>query len=140
MKRSIVAALAAVFLAIVGCAAVWLYAKSADSRALAGKQAKTVLVATKAIPAGTTGAQIRDGGFVQAVTMPANTLPEDALAKIDSSLDKLVLTSQLGARQLVLRGMFGEQTSVSGGLPLPDGKLAVSVQMTASEQVAGYIV
>jgi pilus assembly protein CpaB len=140
MKRTIVAALAAVFLAIVGCAAVWMYAKSADSRALAGKQARTVLVATKAIPAGTSGAQIRDGGFVQAVHMPADSLPEDALPKIDSSLDKLVLTSQVGARQLLLRGVFGEEASVSGGLPLPDGKLAVSVKMAASEQVAGYIV
>jgi pilus assembly protein CpaB len=140
MKRSIVAALAAVFLAIVGCAAVWLYAKSADSRALAGQKPVAVLVATKRIPAGTSGAQIRDGGYVETVSMPASTLPPDAMRKIDSSLDKLVVTSQVGARQLLLRGTFGEQATVSGGLALPDGKLAVSVPLAASAQVAGYIV
>ena len=79
MKRSIVAALVAVFLAAVGCAAVWLYVSGADKRALAGKQPVEVLITTKRVPAGTTGKQVRDGGFVETVRMPVTAVPKDAL-------------------------------------------------------------
>jgi pilus assembly protein CpaB len=50
-----------------------------------------------------------------------------------------VITSDVAPRQLLLRGAFDEPSRVSGGLALPEGKLAVSVQMSAPEQVAGYV-
>src|SRR5439155_22972908 len=99
-----------------------------------------VLITTKRVPAGTTGKQVRDGGFVETVRMPVTAVPKDALPKVDSALDELVVTSDVGARQLLLRGSFGTKASVSGGLPVPDGKMAVSVTMSASEQVAGFVV
>jgi pilus assembly protein CpaB len=139
MKRSLVAALAAVFLAIIGCGAVLLYVKGADNRALEGKQAVQVLIATKRIPAGTTGARIRTGGYVESVAMPKLAVPADAMSSIDSSLDALVVTADLQPRQLLLRGSFDEPARVSGGIALPEGKLAVSVQLGVTEGVAGYV-
>ena len=71
MKRSVLAALVAVVLALVGCVAVVLYVRGADARALAGQRAVRVLVVHKLIPTGTTGQQIRAGGYTETLTMSA---------------------------------------------------------------------
>ena len=50
MTRRVIAVLIAVVLAAIGAGAVLLYVRSADARALEGKEARTVLVADKADP------------------------------------------------------------------------------------------
>jgi pilus assembly protein CpaB len=139
MRRRILAALVALALAAVGCLAVLAYVHAADTRALAGREAAWVLVATRRVPAGTTAAAIREQGYVERVAMPASTVPKDALGSLDSAFDALALTGDVQAGQLLLRGMFGESARLSGGLALPEGKLAVSVEMTAAARVAGYV-
>jgi pilus assembly protein CpaB len=139
MRRRLLAVLTAVVLAAAGCIAVVAYVRAADRRALAGREAVWTLVARKRIPSGTTGAQIRDGGYVERVTMPAATVPADAAEVIDDQLATLAVTADLQPSQLLLRGMFGESTRINGGLALPDGKLAVSVEMTAAARVAGFV-
>src|SRR5437016_1236867 len=132
MKRSVIAILAASLLAVVGCGAVLLYVRAADARAVSGQQAVTVLLATKEIPAGTSGAKIRTGGLVEAVPMPRAAVPPDALSSLDSSLDRMVLTADLQPRQLLMRGAFSEATKLSSGLAIPEGKLAVTVPAVAT--------
>ncbi|HET9517714.1 MAG TPA: RcpC/CpaB family pilus assembly protein [Actinoplanes sp.] len=139
MRRRLLAVLVALLLAVIACAAVVAYVRGADRRALAGREAVFVLIATKRIPAGTTGAQLRDGGYTGRVTMPAATVPPDAIAEIDDLLATLAVTAELQPSQLLLRGMFGSSTRASGGLALPDGKMAVSVELTAAARVAGYV-
>jgi pilus assembly protein CpaB len=139
MRRRLLAVLVAALLALVGCAAVVAYVRGADERALAGRQAVWVLVSTQRIPAGTSAAGIRAGGYAERVAMPAGTVPGTALAALDGQLDGLVLSTDLPASQLLLRGMFAEPSQITGGLAVPDGKLAVSVQMTAAGRVAGYV-
>jgi Flp pilus assembly protein CpaB len=139
MSRRILAVMVALALAVLGCLAVVAYVRGADRRALAGQEAAWVLVATKRIPAGTTAADVRDRGYVERVAMPAATVPKDAMAKIDAALDSLALTADVQPRQLLLGGMFDEATRTSGGLALPEGRLAVSVEMSAAGRVAGYV-
>ncbi|RZU54127.1 pilus assembly protein CpaB [Krasilnikovia cinnamomea] len=139
MRRRLLAVLVAAVLAGIGCIAVVAYVRGADQRALAGRQAVWVLISTQRIPAGTSAAAIRGGGYTERVAMPAETVPSTALGQLDAQLDTLVLTADLPPSQLVLRGMFAESSEVTGGLPVPDGKLAVSVQMTAAGRVAGYV-
>ncbi|OJF11357.1 RcpC/CpaB family pilus assembly protein, partial [Couchioplanes caeruleus] len=139
MKRRLLAVLVAAVLAGVGCLAVVAYVRGADQRALAGREAVWVLVSTRRIPAGTTAAGIRGGGYTEKVAMPAGTVPGTALGEVDAKLDGLVLTADLLPSQLLLRGMFAEPSQVTGGLAVPDGKLAVSVQVTAAARVAGYV-
>ena len=129
MKRSVVAALVAVVLALGGSLAVLAYVNRADQRALAGKEAVKVVVAAKKIPAGTTGARIRSEKLAEVVAMPRNSVPTDAMSELDSSLDELVVTFDVQPRQLLLRGAFGE-LSTSSGIALPEGKLAVSFPVT----------
>jgi pilus assembly protein CpaB len=139
MKRSALAAFVAVALAVVGCVAVVLYVRGADKRALAGQRAVTVLVVHKLIPAGTTGKQIRDGGYTEPVTVPASTVPGDSLSTVDGDLLDLAVTSDQQPREMLLRGAFDSPTVHSGGLSVPDGMLAVSVSMRIPAQVAGYV-
>jgi pilus assembly protein CpaB len=139
MKRSFLAALVAVVLAAVGCVAVLAYVRGADERVLAGQKAAQVLVATKKIPAGTTGAAIRAGGYTELVTMPAATVPADALSRVDDSLLELALIADQQPRQLLLRGVFDVPALHTGGLAVPDGMFAVSVAMRVPAQVAGFV-
>lgn len=127
MKRTVLSLLVAVVLGLVGSAAVLLYVKGADSRAVAGKKAVQVLMASKLVPAGTTGAQLKSDGLVELVTMPASTVPEDALRSIEADLESLALSAELKPRQLVLRGMFEPPSESGGGLRIPDGKVAVTI-------------
>jgi pilus assembly protein CpaB len=139
MKRTIVATIVAVVLALVGGVAVLLYAAGSDARALADREPVQVLVATKRIPAGTTGKAIREDGYVERVVMPAGSVPPDAVASIDAALDGMVVTAELQERQLVLRGNFGETAVRTGGLVVPDGKVAVTVEIGDAERVAGHV-
>ncbi|BCB78834.1 hypothetical protein GCM10022251_44430 [Phytohabitans flavus] len=140
MTRRILAAFVALLFAAIGTTAVLLYVRRADDRAVAATSAVTVLVAKQRIPAGTTGESIRSSGLVEPVRMPAGSLPDgETFAELPTDVDKLVVTSDLQPGQLVLRRMFSESTRTSGGLAIPEGLMAVSVEATVAEQVAGYV-
>jgi pilus assembly protein CpaB len=117
--------------AAAGAAAVLLYVRSADSRAVAGKQARTVLVAEKQIPAGTNGRALREGGYLRQTRMPAETVPEDTLGAVEADLDALVTTAAVQRGQLVLRTMFGTAVNRSG-IAIPDGKLAIAAKVKSA--------
>ncbi|MGH3738572.1 MAG: Flp pilus assembly protein CpaB [Micromonosporaceae bacterium] len=139
MTRRIIAIAIALVLAVVGTVLVFGYVKTADARALAGQKAVRVLVAKERIPAGTSVATIRADKLAQIVTMPASSLPPTALGGFEKSADPLVLTADVQVSQLLLRGMFAERAKSTGGLSIPKGKVAVSVQLETPEQVAGFV-
>ena len=130
MKRSVLAVAIATVLALTGCALVWIYVDGADARVMAGKEAKQVLIAKKRIPAGTTGAQIKNGDYVQVVSMPKGSLPDDVLSAIEPNLEDLALSSDVQNRQLILQGAFASPTATNGGLQIPEGKVAVTVPIS----------
>lgn len=132
MKRTVLAVLVAAVLGMVGCATVLLYVRGADARAVANTKAVRVLVATKRIPAGTSGAEVKGGGYVELVMMPKISVPKDALGAIDSSMDSLVLNADLQPRQLLLSGAFGTAVTTSNGLRIPEGKIAVTVPVVTT--------
>jgi pilus assembly protein CpaB len=139
MKRTIVATIVAVVLALLGGVAVLLYAAGADARAVAKQEPVQVLIAAKRIPAGTKGKAIVEGGYVERVVMPASSVPADAVGSIDAGLEELVVTSDLQQRQVLLRGSFGEAAVRTGGLAVPDGKVAITVEIGDAERVAGHV-
>ncbi|PWU62162.1 hypothetical protein DLE60_01875 [Micromonospora globispora] len=132
MARRIIPVLISVVLAALGTGAVLLYLRSADDRALAGKQARTVLVADKHIPAGTSGKALRTKGYLREVRMPVETLPEDALEQVSGSLDALVTTAPVQRGQLMLRAMFGAAVTNGSGLAIPDGQMAITARVKSA--------
>ena len=139
MTRRIIGVVLAIVLAILGTGAVLLYVSSARNTVAAGQRAVHILVAKARIPAGTSGDRIRAQGLVQDLVVPASTVPDDALSQLPGELDKLVITADVQARQVLLRGMFGQPTKLSGGLDIPEGTIAVSVAINVNQQVGGFV-
>jgi len=132
MTRRVIAVLIAVVFAAIGAGAVLLYVRSADTRALEGQEARTVLVAARTIPAGTTAAALRTGKYVREEQMAAATVPEDAMTAIAPADDALVLTADLQAGYMLLRPMLGTAVSKGSGVAMPEGRLAVDARITST--------
>ncbi len=140
MTRRILAITIAIVLAALGTAGGLFLVLSAESRAQDRiSNPITVAIAAVRIPIGTSGAKIRAEEMVRIVKMPRDSVPDDTMPDVSVELDKLVVTSNVAAGQVLLRANFGESSTVTSGLPLPDGKMAVTVETGAPEQVAGYV-
>jgi pilus assembly protein CpaB len=132
MTRRVFAVLIAVVFAAIGTGAVLLYVRSADARALEGKEVRTVLVADRTIPAGTTAHSLRDGKYLREEPMPVDTVPEDAMSAIAAADDALVMTAALQPGHMLLRAMLGAAVSDGTGLAIPKGMLAVDARIQAN--------
>lgn len=140
MTRRILAITIAIVLAALGTAGGLFLVLTADQRAQNRiSDAITVAIATRRIPVGTTGAKVVSDSMVRFERMPRASVPRDVLSEIDAEHAKLVVTSSIEVGQILLAANFGDRSKVTSGLPLPEGKLAVTVQTGAPEQVAGYV-
>lgn len=139
MTRRILGVLLAIVLAVIGTGAVLLYVHTAKTSVAEGQTAVTVLVARQRIPAGTSGESIKSAGLTEEIVMPAAALPDDSLTAIPAELDELVLTHDVQPRQLLLEGMFGSATRLSGGIAVPEKMLALSVKTAVEEEVGGFV-
>jgi pilus assembly protein CpaB len=138
MGRRAILLIAALLVAALGTALVWMYANRADERAQAGTEQVQVLVATTGITAGTTGAAISEAGSVELTTLPAASVPPGALSDLAPVTD-LVAIGSIFQGQVLLQPMFGTQVESSGGLSLEEGQMAVSVSMGDPQRVAGFV-
>jgi pilus assembly protein CpaB len=140
MKRRIAIVALAVVLAAAGTGAVYAYVHKADQRALADTKAAQVLIADRAIPAGTKWSDVVAGGYVHTDRVPKSTVPQDALNSIAAPIGRSEVTgSDVGAGQVVLRQMFGDRKSATGALNIPSGQIAVSVDIPSYADVAGFV-
>ena len=138
MGRRTVLLIAAIAVAALGTALVFMYANRADERAQAGAEQVEVLVATAGIAAGTTGAAVAESGTVQLQTLPAASVPPGALSDLTPVVD-LITISTIFTGQVLIQDMFGTQQQTSGGLTLPEGKSAVSIVLGDPQRVAGFV-
>jgi pilus assembly protein CpaB len=139
MTRRIVGVLVAIVLAVIGTGAVLAYLTAARSAVAEGQEAVHVRIAKNRIPAGTTGAAIREKAMTEDVVMPRSTLPGDVMQEISIDFDKLVLTSDVQPRQLILKGLFGQSTRLSGGIAVPDKLMAISGKYDVEREVGGFV-
>lgn len=137
MKNRALIIILAVLLAVCGSAGVFLYVRSADSRAIAGQQAVTVLVAKDRIPAGTGSESLKD--LVEQQKMPQSSVPANALSEVDSSVAALVTSSDIAEGQLLTKALFTEQASLAKGISIPDGMIAVTVPTEAWQRAGGLV-
>ncbi|GAA2674075.1 RcpC/CpaB family pilus assembly protein [Actinoplanes palleronii] len=142
MRRRVLILLAALLLAGISGLAVLSYARSADRRALSGKEGTWVLVAKQRIPVNTSGAEIRSRGLTERLLVPTVTVPTGALSAWDGALDKLRLAADLQPKQLLMKTLFQPAPpapSHTERIPVPRKSLAVSVLLNVAPQVAGNI-
>ena len=139
MKRRILTIAAAILLAALGTVSVLAYVHQANTRAVNGLKAVSVLVAQGAIPAGTPAGQALRDGLLDSQKLPVASVPTDAVRVITPDLAGLVTSAPVQSGQLLLRPMLVAATQVTGGVAIPRGMVAVTIQMCLPEAVAGYV-
>ena len=138
MTRRIVAITVAIALAALGTIGGIYLVVSADSRARGAiNDAVRVAVAKTRIPAGTPMSQAADLITFQAY--PRTSVPEDYLTTINDDLKDKFITVTVPAGWFVTRGIVGDRNQTNSGIVLPPNKMAVTVQTSVPEQVAGYL-
>lgn len=140
MNRRLGLTALAVVLALIGTIAVFVYAKSADRRAVDGIEATSVLIVDEAIPLGTSWSEVVEGGFVSEEKLPARATPSTALRNLEADVpDGEVATAEIKPGQVIVRAMFGEKAPVTGKLAIPARKQAITIEVPANAEVAGFV-
>lgn len=139
MKRRLLIIVLALILAAVGTSGVLAYVRGANARAIAGMKAVSVLVAQRKIPSGTTAGAALRGGMLSSQTLPASSIPADALSAITPQLSPLVLDADLQPGQVLLRPMLVIATQTTSGLAIPSGMMALTLSFCLPEAVAGAV-
>ncbi len=138
MGRRTVLLIVALLVAALGTTLVWMYANRAEEAAQAGQSPVEVLVATTGIPAGTTGGSISELAYAELKTLPAASIPAEALSDLTPVRD-LVAVGSIFEGQVLLRPMFDTSTLLATGLTLPEGTMAVSISLGDPQRVAGFV-
>src|SRR5215469_7738254 len=138
MKRALTIGLA-VLLAILGTIGVLVYVNQANTRALAGQRAVSVLVAKSLIPAGTSAADAQVQGLLTLERLPASSVPDGTLASVTPDVGGLVTDANVEPGQLLLRPMLVTAAQSANGLAVPPGMFAISIQFCVPEAVAGNV-
>jgi pilus assembly protein CpaB len=137
MGRRTVLLLAALVVAALGTALVFLYVTNYTAAVDEGAQMVQVLAAKDDIPAGTTGAAAAQAGSFENVQVQRTTLPDGYLIDPSTITDQVALAPVFPG-QVILQRMFGLPTADSG-LAIPDGELAVAVELGDPNRVAGFV-
>lgn len=137
MSRRIILLVAAVLIAALGAFGVFLYIQNVETEAEADQELVQVLVATQTIPAGQTAGEAEAAGSFALSEIAAEAAAPGALSSIDPIRDLQAL-SPLYAGEQILEQKFGTLGSAVP-IPIPEGKLAVSVQLSDPARVAGFV-
>ncbi|MDQ1624872.1 MAG: pilus assembly protein CpaB [Actinomycetota bacterium] len=137
MGRRTLLLVAALAVAAIGTTMVFLYVNGVNDRAIADQQPVQVLVATAPIAAGTSAQDAQSAGALEKRTVSRASAAQGALSDISPIADKVALAPIFVGEQ-ILQDKFGDRTAANA-LPIPDGKLAVSVQLGDPARVAGFV-
>jgi pilus assembly protein CpaB len=139
MGRRTVLLVAAVLIAALGAGLVLLYVHNVNQRVSAREAPRSILVAKKIIPAGTTGAAAFASGDIELTKLPDTAIAPNALASI-SKVSELVALAPIYPGEQILSTKFGKEGD-SGALTIPtSGTVAISVSLPGPSRVNGFIV
>lgn len=137
MARRSALLIAAVIIAAVGTAMIVLYVQGIDERATEGQELVEVLTATSVIEAGETVSAAQEAGKFEAKKVRRDDMVEGALDSTASITDLVALGSVYPGEQII-SDRFGTMGEVQN-LVIPDDKMAISVELTDFERVAGFV-
>ena len=138
MGRRTLLLIAALVVAALGTTGIFLYVNGVDQRAEAGYELVDVLVASTPITAGTSAQDAQDVGAFDVRPFIASSVEGlSALSDISGIADQVAL-APIAAGSPILASQFGSPGE-SSVLPMPPGKLAVSLQLDDPQRVAGFV-
>lgn len=140
-KRSNVLVVLGVAFFALGAAIVFLLVRDDDTRSVRATGAGTVnsvLVATKDIPAGTTGADVVANGMVDVKTFQPGQIAPGAVTSTDLLAGRTVAADIAAGAQLTTSSLRAAQVR-GGSVAIPEGKQGVAVQLDFVPGVGGYV-
>ena len=135
-RRSVILTLAVVT-ALVGTMLIVLYVQGIDNRATEGQELVEVLVAKDVVSAGETVAAAEESGKFEKKQVRREDLVPGALSS-STSVTGLVATGNIYPGEQLIADKFGSIGDTQS-LVIPDDKLAISVELTDPERVAGFV-
>jgi pilus assembly protein CpaB len=139
MARRSLAVIFAVSLAVIGAVLVLVYARSADARALEGQQVVDAYIATKDIPAGTTAQNAVDRGWLRKESFAQKGVPTGALTEVSGPITQQVATTDIAAGEIVLSKRFGDQQLGKAAVTVPEGSVAITVQLSDPARIGPFL-
>jgi pilus assembly protein CpaB len=137
MGRRTVLLIVAALIAALGTGMVFLYVRGADTRAEASEQPVQVLKAVSRIEPGEQISQAQAEGKIQLGTVPRKQVLTGAVNSIASLGDEVAL-SPIYPNEQIISGKFGAAGDQSN-LSIPDGNIAISVTLSDTGRVAGFV-
>ena len=137
MARKGILATVAVVIAAVGALLVFMYARGADARASADIAQQQVLVATAQVESGEKVADAIAAGKFDLAEVPSTAVLPGALTETATITDQVAATTIYAGEQLVAQKFSGAGTS--SPLLIAKDEMAVSLQLTDSDRVAGFL-
>jgi pilus assembly protein CpaB len=131
----------AVLVAVIGTALVFVYVRGADSRAQDKYSNVQALQATQSIAAGETYDAALAAGKISVQPIPKNIV--DLNTGYQTSVDALkgkIASVPIFPGQVIVTSQFGNTVQASSSnLAIPKGMIAISVNLTDPDRVAGNI-
>jgi pilus assembly protein CpaB len=143
MDRRRLLLILAVFVAVIGTALVFIYVRGADKRAQDQVANVSALQATADIGAGETYDSAVAAGKIAVRPIPKNILDQNTGYQTDiNALKGKFASAPIFAGQVIVSGQFSNTSSAVAApspLAIPKGMIAVSVNLTDPDRVAGNI-
>jgi pilus assembly protein CpaB len=137
MGRRSILLIVAVVIAALGATMIFLYVQGIDNRAEAGQEPVQVLAATEKIEAGESIETATDAGKLDLISVPKDDVVPGALTNTDSLSGQIALAPIYPQEQILAAkfGAVGTETQIN----IPDGSMAVSVNLSDPARVAGFV-
>lgn len=137
MARRSVLLLVAFLIALAGTTMIVLYVQGIDARAAADQELVEVLVATETIDTGESVTDAQEAGKIEKSEVRRADLVDGSLSSTSSISDLVAIGAIYPGEQLIAKkfGSLGDTDS----LVIPDDKMAISVELTDFERVAGFV-
>lgn len=137
MGRRTLLLTAAVVIAALGTAMVFLYVNGVNARALENQKPVRVLVAKDQISAGTSVEAAQAAAAFDVKEISRDSAAAGALSAL-TPIEHFVALSTIFPGEQILAAKFGP-TGSNSSLQIPDGQLAISVQLDDPARVSGYV-
>ncbi len=139
MSRRTVALIMAVILAALGTIVLISYINGLEDAAFKNQEVVNVFVAKDKIVAGVSGDTASSQGLLVGAQVPAKFVPDGAITSLQEIAGKIAAVDIFQDEVIVGARFVAPGSAIGGGLPIPAGKQAISIQVGAPAGVNGFI-
>jgi pilus assembly protein CpaB len=139
MKRPVIPIVIAVVIAMIAGLLVFVYARSAENRALQDQQPVSILQSSGLIPQGMTLGEANSSGLITSSEIAQALQPAGSIGEVTAQNSALAALGDVPAGQILMAASFGVSAPVNAPLEVPDGMLAVTVLLEAPAKVGTFL-